>query len=313
VTANWSGIIENSTSYQNLQQEVGSAIKREVLPLLEGESPESEEQFVGRYEKQLELLPFSRRDIARQALLRAFKRLFGEAPERKQVVAELVLNIFEYDRYWIIARRLDEIEPENLIKIAEVLRDWGLGDVAEVATRAKQRLTFLDHFERLATASDTLEFKGIHGVLETNTWLIGDAYELWVSNMTMRRITRDYARKVYSDSNGRKRPDLLMLGSNSHRLLIELKRPSLEITWQDVAQVKEYRDSLQFYFPSEPFDVLVLGGTASPHMAREEPRVRVSTYIELTDGARRRLDWLLKNLDHEAYDLNAPLQDRLDL
>ena len=314
VTANWSGVVENSTLYQELQQEVGPTVKKHMLGLLEGEESDTEGQFIQRYEQQLELLPFARRDQARQQLLRIFKRLFGETIERKHVVAEFVLNVFEQDRYWLIARRIDEIEADDLLKLAEVLRDWGLGDIADVAVRAKARLRFLDHFERLTATSGTLELKGVHPVLEANPWLIGDEFELWASNKQMQSTVRKYADRVYQESNGKKRPDLLMIGLDERRLLIELKRPSWEVTWQDVGQAKEYRDSLQPYFPNKKFLVRVIGGTAAVNMAREDgPGVRITTYAEIVDEARSRLRWLVDNLDQDGGEELSPRQEQLEL
>lgn len=226
------------------------------------------------------------------------------------MVADLVINVFEEDRYWLIARKLDEIGPGDLIRLADVLRDWGLGDVAEVATRARHRLRFLAAFEQLVVDPTTLELGGVHRVLEAHAWLLGDQYELWASNRTMRRIVQQYCDEVYSGSNGRKRPDLVLVGLQQRFLLVELKRPSHEIGRQDMAQAEEYRDGLQAHLRDAVFQILVVGGSIERNLPRDDRReVRVSTYDELLIEARNRLDWLLKNID--AAEDQAPAQPRM--
>jgi hypothetical protein len=307
VTADWTGIVENSEPYQDLQRMVAAEVKDQLLAHLEGEAPETEAQFMDRYEKQLELLPLARRDRVRRALLGIFKKLFGESPERKHVIADLVMNCFEEDRYWKVARRLDEIGPGDLSKLADLLQDWGLGEVAEIATRAKRRLRFLDSFQVLATADETLELSEIHKALEHGTWILGEEYELRVSNKTLRDTVQRYTGAVYRESNGRKRPDLLMFGQRDEILLVELKRPKHEITYDDASQAREYRDSLNAYFPNKKFRTLLLGGSATPHMARDDGSIKVSTYTEVIAEARARLKWLLDNLDAEVL---ADVQER---
>jgi hypothetical protein len=53
----------------------------------------------------------------------------------------LVLNVFGQDPYWLVAQHLDGIAPHDLTKLVDVLSEWGLGEVAEVAVSGRLRAT----------------------------------------------------------------------------------------------------------------------------------------------------------------------------
>lgn len=298
VTPSGDAVVENSTVYQELREEVAALIRARVQEILaERAEEETEEGFVRQFEEQLELLPLLERDRARNALTRVFNRLGEESVEKKRVMAELVLNVFAQDPYWVVAKQLDQIAPQDLAKLVDILSEWGLGEVAEIAARARGRLRFLDAFERLVTTPETREFPAIQRVLERNAWLLGDEYELWTANRSMHRIVQDYTAKKYEGTRGRSRPDLILVGLQDRYLLIELKRPSHAVTRTDIAQAEEYRDDLKAHLRNGQFRVLILGGTVERNMPIDDrASVRVSTYDEVLVAARDRLNWLVQNL-----------------
>jgi hypothetical protein len=300
VTGDSDGIIENSKRLRDLQEAALPAIKEQLLNYLQEEAPETEQQFVERVGKQeqLELLPFTQRERLLQGLRRVFVRLFDENRDRRDIVANLVVDIFRRDSYWLIARRIDELEPTDLAALSDVLSEWGFGNMAELSTRAMARIKFLDQFTRLILNPTTGEFRGVHPVLKSNPWIFGEEYELMVSNRTIDSIVKDFSSKIYAGSKGKDRPDLIMVASKERLLLIELKSPQDELSWDNVAQAKSYRDRLAQYFPGKTITTFVLAGRVVPEMDRDErDSVKLRSYAELAADAEARLSWLIDNLD----------------
>jgi hypothetical protein len=314
VTADWGGVIEDSERFQALKEAVNVTAKEEIQRKFESEASETAQEFVERWGEQLELIPQTERDRARRALYRVFQRLFADSPDRRDIVANLVIDVFNEDPHWVVAQRLNETDTRDLIKLADVLTEWGLGNVAEVSSQTQIRLKFLDLFDELSRSETLLELSGMHRVIESNAWILGDQYETWVSNKTMRKTVTEYTDKVYVQSNGAKRPDLIMLGLADRALIVELKRPRDTIVWNDCAQALEYRDSLREYFSELQFDVYVLGGKVHPQMSTSQyPDVRVFPYTLLVSQARSRLNWLVTNIDEDVQTLSASSQPRLNL
>lgn len=301
VTGDWSGVIENSERLQALRQAVNATVKKQLQDRVDSEAPETAQEFVERWDPQLELIPYSERDRARRALFTVFRRLFADNPElsiRRDSIANLVIDMFREDRYYLIARRLEEIGEKDLITLSEVLSDWGFGNLAEISSRTRARLAFLDGFTRLIFAPDSREFKDMHPVLRNNPWLFGDEYELMFSNRQIDTIVQKVFGDPYKGVGGTDRPDLVLEGPNNRVLLVELKSPQASFDWSNESQAKKYRDRLEPWLPGKTITVFVLAGKVPPNMKRNtEPGIQLMTYAELSSDAEVRLQWLIKNLD----------------
>lgn len=125
--------------------------------------------------------------------------------------------------------------------------------------------------------------------------MLGSDYALLASNRTLRRIIEEYTSQKYAGERASERPDLLLLGGVTGRhVMIEFKRPSLDITRQHEAQATTYRDELVTRFPG--IDVLVMGRS----WARGSDRtfvpqgLTVVSYEAVVSKARAELTWLLE-------------------
>ena len=306
VLASWGGFIENSIGHQELV-EVGRKWLRDLLlQRRDQEAGRAPEAFVEGYAEEIEKLPPSRRDLARRALMQLFKRFWDEPEDKKRAIAELVLNAFEADEYWVLVQRIDETPREDILRLAEILRLWGISEVAGVVERARRRMKAVEAFEKLIADRSTLELTGVHHALEQNAWLIGDQYELLKSNRGLRGIVEKVFGVKYRGSRAKHRPDLLLVGLQERYLLIELKKPAEQIGRNDVSQGQTYRDELRAHLPNGDIYLAVIGGSVDPYLQRDDyDRTLVTTFDEVAQGARSRLQWLIEHLEQEGEDDRA--------
>lgn len=300
VTSGWDAFIENSHGYQALRDTLKGWLKEQVLGVRDVEAASTRDEFVSSFSQQLELLPLTKRDEARRALLRVFDRFYDHQAEDKRAIAELVLNAFEVDEYRTLVRRIDETPRDDIVRLADILRQWGISEIRAIVERADQRLRVVDAFESLIRAPSTPELSGVHRALEDHAWLLGDQYELLKSNRTLRNIVQDVLGARYQGARGAERPDLFLVGLQDRFLLVELKRPGESLNRYHAAQVKTYRDQLLKHVPSGHVEVVLVGGAVeSGFRADEEPHLKVTTFREVVLGARARLQWLVQQLGPE--------------
>ena len=157
----------------------------------------------------------------------------------------------------------------DVAELAEILELWGLYEIGEIARRARRRLTILEKFEELAWNSESLELQDVHRMLEKNVWIIGDEYELFVSNSTMKRTVEKVFGQTYHGERARSRPDLILAGTADNYLLLELKRPSHRVTMNDVVQAREYRGDILEHLPRKRIEICVIGGTVDRGLAAD--------------------------------------------
>jgi hypothetical protein len=300
VLANWAGFIENSDGYQHLVEAGRVWLSNRLATLQEADSGHAEDDFIASYADEITRLPPPKREVARQALMRIFKRFYDDSADRKKAIAEIVLNAFEIDAYWVLVSRIDEMPHDDVVALADLLEQWGLSEVTVVVERAYQRLRIVEAFEDLIRDPSTLELSQVHRALRDNAWLLGDQYELLKSNRTLRRIVQELSGGSYSGDRGSDRPDLILVNLQDRYLLVELKRPSYTLDRNDVAQAERYRDELRPRIPNGRIDVMVIGGRVNPNMLRDDHRdLVVTTFDEMVTATRARLDWLIQNLNLE--------------
>jgi hypothetical protein len=255
-------------------------------------------RFMKKYWQRMRELPEYKREFAKREMANIVNRYLGN-DERTDEAIEFMLKGLEQDDYWAVTKALIDAEPKDIAAVAAALKSFGLVDMAMVARGTKARLESLRSL-RLLTADETTLEARIHEVVEGNLWVFGSEYALLSSNQALQTIIPKAlaARKSWRD--GSKRPDLLLLHRYKDRhLLVEFKRPSETLNWQDKAQAEDYRGLLLPY--ASPIDIVVLGGKRIKEMPQvpEGGTIKMLTYVELIGQAESELTWLLRELAAE--------------
>jgi hypothetical protein len=170
-----------------------------------------------------------------------------------------------------------------------------------MAEQARRRLSVLDDLDRLITDDAALEID-VHRALEYNLWVLGSEFALLASNKTLKRVIEDFTNSKYRGARAAERPDLLLVGGVTGRhVLVEFKRPSMEITRAHEAQATTYRDELVTRF-NGGIDILLIGRAWAQGSDRSyvPPGLMVTSYTAVIARARAELSWLLVQLTSEA-------------
>jgi hypothetical protein len=174
----------------------------------------------------------------------------------------VILDAVERDDYYYVLEQIDHAKDSDVATFAEALEAFGLTEMALMIRQATERLRFLDYLDNLIRNPDTIE-KDVHKALEKSLWILGVEYSLMSSNITLKRVVNDYLNDKYKGDNAAKRPDLLLsCNVNRAHLLIEFKRPSHAIAYEDYQQATLYRNELSPYLSSDiDIKIMVIGGS----------------------------------------------------
>jgi len=120
------------------------------------------------------------------------------------------------------------------------------------------------------------------------------------SNVTLRSIIETYCETTFKGNRAAKRPDLLLSQDYGDTyLLIEFKRPSHNITRDDVAQAEKYRDDLSPRLSSTTrMDIMMVGKgrAAALNTNSLHNTITIHSYASIISAARSELDWLISSL-----------------
>ncbi len=144
---------------------------------------------------------------------------------------------------------------EHFVKLLDGLK---LSTINALITHINSRLAFIDIFEDRIHDDASYERRGadsIHNLLKANLWMLDRNYSILHDDTTLKRIIEEQWRKSPADdSELAKRPDFLCLTdaeddeeSQNRIIIIEIKRPSIKLTFEHINQIMHYRTILQGY------------------------------------------------------------------
>jgi len=149
----------------------------------------------------------------------------------------------------------------------------------------------LEQFEELVLKPSTLE-KEIHNYIKDNPWILGPEFRVLSSNQTLDNVIEELHGTKSMGTGSRERPDLLLREETCDKIiLIEFKRPSYCLAWEDEAQIKKYRDKIKYKLPYKEIQMILIGGRVRPEMnlQKVENDIRFLTYQEILINVRNHL------------------------
>ncbi|RWP12285.1 MAG: ATP-binding protein, partial [Mesorhizobium sp.] len=296
VTADWGSILENSKAYQEARSYVQAQVKTGLKETHAKDLGLQKARLQRQIHRRLSQLPEYRRRYAEEALNRILKKFYGESEDRITIIADVALDAMEHDAYWAVLDRIGRLSKGDVGSFAESLEEFGLIELATIGAQASRRLEFLNFLDQLVQNSQTLE-KDAHKAFETNLWLLGRKYSVMSSNSTLHKVIETYCNSAFKGSRAAKRPDLLLSQDYGDKyLLIEFKRPSHNITRDDIAQAEKYRDDLSSRLSSTAtMDIVMVGkGRVTALDTRNLlDSISLHSYASIISSARTELDWLI--------------------
>ena len=249
-----------------------------------------------------------------------------------------------------LQRILDEVLrlPKRKQKeLAVLLDETDLSAIISAATMIADRLKFL-HGLRIILfeheAKERLKERSqLHKILESNTWIFGEEFNLWASDRELTTVLKTHRDKldpglvidepVKPLTRKRGIVDLMLSRSQKrHRaddyehLVVELKAPKVTLTAKELTQIKDYALSVardpryhrvsgvrwHFWLVSDKYDDFVQQEIASGpdpdrRLVNRGPNysVGVKTWGEILDENNARLQFVKHALEHNADDGQA--------
>lgn len=263
--------------------------------------------------------------------LRMLRHAIERSPEELQTILEEVI-------------RLPKKKQQEL---ATLLGESSLSSVISAATLVGDRLKFLRGLSLILFDADTKaklkERTQLHKILESNTWVFGEEYNLWASDRELTTVLK--AHKKHLDPTlvidepvkliykTRGIIDLMLSRAiRRHRsddfeyLVIELKAPKVKLNASHVVQIEEYAAAVDsddrfkrvpgvrwhFWLVSDDYDDYIarrIAGGPDPQrrLINKTDRIAIGikTWGELLEENNARLQFIQEQLQHNATDEQA--------
>jgi hypothetical protein len=227
-------------------------------------------------------------------------------------------------------------------ELAQLLDETDLSGIISAATLVADRLKFLQGLGIILfdfEAKDRLkERTQLHKILESNTWIFGEEFNLWASDRELTTVLKAHKEKLDPDLvidepvelliRKRGIVDLMLSRAQKrHRandyehLVVELKAPKVKLTAKELTQIKDYALSVSrdprfhrvdgvrwhFWLVSDEYDEFVASEIESGpdplrRLVNRGPNfsIGIKTWGEILDENNARLQFIKEKLEHRA-------------
>ena len=258
--------------------------------------------------------------------LRMLRTAIEKSPEELQIIMNEVLGL---------PKRMQE-------ELAGLLREASLSSIISAAKIVADRLKFLAALEQILFDTDMKaklkERSQLHKIVEDNTWLFGEEYNLSVSDKGLTAVLYKH-RKILGEDVVIDRPvkhvsqkrgivDLMLSrilrrhrADEVEHLIVELKRPKVRIGDEEITQVEKYAISVAnderfrsvngvkwtFWAISDDMDAYgdYRMGESGVISSKANITVGIKTWGQIIEENKARLQFFQEKLEHQVDDETA--------
>jgi len=236
------------------------------------------------------------------------------------------------------------LTKDEVSELATLLHRSSLGNIIKLGKTVSDRMDFIHLLEKIVYEDDVKkvlkERAHLHKILEDSPWIFDETYSLSASDKTLENVLKRHIKdkeRVYnfapptdiSKFNEKMIPDLVLsrqvAGARADELdnlVVELKRPSKKITYEEESQIKKYATAIatdpQFDTTKTRWKFVVISSEIEPKYAEmirintdpipgriyngQNLQIFFYTWSQLIQSAKGRMNFLKEHLNIEVTD-----------
>ena len=159
--------------------------------------------------------------------------------EELQPIIQMSLDFLEFDAFWEIAADLVEADLHDTGAILNLFREWQIVEAKEMARVTNGRITTIEKLQKLID-EDALEVPTLHNFLKEFPWVIDPRWTMVDDEVWFSRLLRDTFPEHNDLPEGDKRIDFLCVREGTNLVVVEIKRPGLRASINNLEQIEQY-------------------------------------------------------------------------
>lgn len=222
-------------------------------------------------------------DIEDIPLVRRFtEALMGALQGKKASMVNLNIDL--------INRLGKETDPRGITELLKLLQEYELPQLTSVTGIITDRLQKIGLLEAQIQNELTYEIKGknsIHNQLAEALWILDDKYWLLSSNKSL----QNFLGERYEKKGKMARPDFICADFEKTLVIVEIKRPSVEVQREHIDQLEEYIIMANDFTEYEERIGFLVAKSISPDLSRlvkHRPLLKFKSYTEIVKECRTR-------------------------
>ncbi len=179
-------------------------------------------------------------------LIRAIVKNNPVADQNEQApVVQMCIDFLEFDAFWDLAQDLTQVKVEETDKLIQLFREWEVVEAKEMMRVTEGRMITIQKLQRLIE-TNALEVPTLHNFLKEFPWVLDPRWTLIADEKRYSQLLRER----FPDDNlpaDDRRIDFLCVREGTHLIVVEIKRPGVQASAGELAQVEEYVGFMRDY------------------------------------------------------------------
>lgn len=179
-------------------------------------------------------------------LLKAIQTL-ADSPtmesRRLDQIVEILLNAYENEQFFKLLKELSELSAKDQQSILKLMDEWDILEAVQAAQLVRGRVIVIQTLKRLIDEKAP-EKPIMQDLLREHPWIIDPMWQVLHHERSLERVLRE---TFHSDSNenDQRRLDFLCVGDSAHAIVVEVKRPGLNVGLKELSQLRGYVNTLR--------------------------------------------------------------------
>lgn len=194
-----------------------------------------------------------------------------------------------------VVEKIANEDAKSMQELSDLMEKYNLLQITSVTNLVKYRLDTIANFEVMIQDEKTYEIntdKSIHRLLEKNMWLIDEQYWIAHSNQTLRTFIGNEIETKHKKYK-LKRPDFACVDFENKLIILELKRPKVELKKDELDQAELYLRIIKHYKGEsyKSISVILIGNRISneaKEILENRKNVEIKTYQEFLSKTKKR-------------------------
>jgi hypothetical protein len=220
-------------------------------------------------------------------------------------LADALIRAYEFRLFHDVIADLDVAsdDPDDLVGLLNHLAEWRVLESRAILEIIQGRVKIVDKFHELivnnAPETAPKEFvENLHDLLADYPWLLNTEWQVLAEEKSITKQLREWGYKDDPDNRDTGRYDFLALeGAGLHKV-IDIKRPGITVSLEEVQRLIRYRNNLQKAHGR--MDAVLVSGGSYDFDPDDFPKVTFLEWADLHPAVRRQYAHYIDVLEGEA-------------
>lgn len=214
-------------------------------------------------------------DPASQIQISKILKILGKSeadPERSKELAGALVRAYEYRHFHDVIGEIEKVaeDPVELEKLLTKFSEWKVLESRAIFEIIQGRLAIIEKFHVLIVSGapetpSKLSKDNLHDILAQYPWLLNPDWQVLSEEKSISTQLKEWNREDLADKGDQIRYDFLGLTGAGQTVIIEIKRSTHPVTFDELQRLKKYKERLYKAHPNISM-VMIYGGVvdASP-------------------------------------------------